>query len=118
MPLVRCACETDWLVALAARASTLGERLAGDVAVAVDPNRAERRLRHWSEVVARSDEQQFEQRVALDRHDRRSAAAVVGEAVASVSVPEWARLVADGLEHAGDPDLEDDRLRAGGEQIP
>jgi type 2 lantibiotic biosynthesis protein LanM len=115
---VRVALDTAWLTVLAARASTLGERLARAVVVEADAERSERRLRRWSEVVARGDEQLFHERLALDGHDRRSAAAVVGEAVGSGAVPEWAELVADALDRARESHSDDDRLRAQGDDVP
>ena len=111
--------QGDSLRALAARACTLSERIAGSIEVHPDGAHSERRLRRWGEVVARGDADRFTERLGLDGLDVERAAAVVGKANWAGPDPEWAMLVAAAINHAADADLDDDRcLAANGDRIP
>jgi type 2 lantibiotic biosynthesis protein LanM len=102
------AAEMEWVAGLAARASSLGERTGGTVITEADPAHSDRRVRRWSEVVARGDDERFAVRLALDGLTPDDAAAIVGRASWIGAAPSWGAFIVDGLACALDPDLEED----------
>jgi type 2 lantibiotic biosynthesis protein LanM len=103
------AAPMEWVTGLAARASSLGERIDGTVHTEADPADGDRRVRRWREVVARGDDERFAIRLALDGLTPDDAAAIVGRASWIGAPPDWGQFIVNGLARALDPDLEDDR---------
>src|SRR5262249_17755287 len=88
------------LAQMAAGASTLAERIAGDVLLEPGPTDASaRRMARWAEQTARSDPARFRTRLAMDGVDAARATLVLGRPRPrpGASLPEWARLVDEAL---------------------
>ena len=93
---------------LAARASTLRERIDGDVEpTRTGRDRAERRLAEWSRVVARGDDAAFAERLAIDGLDHERALDLLGDVRWRGPAPEWTRIVEEAVERVtAEPDDE------------
>ncbi|HEY1592184.1 MAG TPA: type 2 lanthipeptide synthetase LanM family protein [Solirubrobacteraceae bacterium] len=103
--------HAEALAELAARASTLDERITGVVELHPDdPAAVNTRLARWSEKVAGGDAERFEERLALDGLDGDSVRLVAGGCSwpAGEPLPEWTSLIAEGLEELAAEDLDGD----------
>lgn len=121
-PPVHGSASQPWLRELAARASTLGERIAGQVGLTpADGETTERRLAVWSDAVGKGDGEAFDSRLRLDGLDRGTARLLVGDATprAGTSVPAWARQVGEAVAIRHDlTSLFDDRALRADDPIP
>ena len=120
-PRVAAPPERELLLDVAARASTLAERMAGAVElVPGDEKVVKRRLARWSENVAMGDSRVFETRLDLDGIDAERAARLVGDARWIGRAPKWALFIGEGLNCAGGGEGDRDRClpRRDEDQIP
>jgi type 2 lantibiotic biosynthesis protein LanM len=105
---------------IAARASTLEERLAtGALAPhgaldpkAVEPEKIEQRFERWRKLAALGDGDRFRKLLALQGINEEQARRALGPIQPEMAIPGWIDLLNEGLAAAGAPPAERSRFRA------
>ncbi|WP_058186950.1 type 2 lanthipeptide synthetase LanM family protein [Terracidiphilus gabretensis] len=106
---------------IAARASTLEERLATGAFAphdAVDPEKIEQRIERWKQVAAQGDGDRFAKLLALQGISEEQARRALGPIQPEVAIPGWIELLNEGLAAAAAPPAERSRFRVAEDPWP
>jgi lantibiotic modifying enzyme len=106
---------------IAARASTLEERLATGAFAphdAVDPEKIEQRIERWRKLAALGDGDRFAKLLAMQGMNEEQARRALGPIQPGVEIPDWIELLNEGLAGAGAPAAERSRFRAAEDPWP
>jgi type 2 lantibiotic biosynthesis protein LanM len=109
---------------IAARASTLEERLAAgafaphDTHAAADSEKIERRFERWTQLAALGDGDRFRKLLALQGITEEQARRALGPIRPGMEIPSWIELLNEGLAAAAAPPAEHSRFRAAEDPWP